>query len=107
MILTGTCSWTEKNSFKVVSFTRRMPEQQGEGYLTKKGGKQVSAINDKVKEISDKIEEHIVAVKGTLELADASLPDDELHGFMLKAMERMDDMQKLYNELAGHSESSH
>lgn len=60
----------------------------------------MSAINDKVKEISDKIEEHIVAVKGTLELADVSLPDDELHGFMLKAMERMDDVQKLYNELA-------
>lgn len=60
----------------------------------------MSAITDKVKEISNKIEEHIVAVKGTLELSDASLPDDELHGFMLKAMERMDDVQKLYNELA-------
>jgi len=60
----------------------------------------VSASNDKVIEISEKIEEHIVAVKGTLELADASLPDDELHDFMLKAMERMDDVQKLSNELA-------
>jgi uncharacterized coiled-coil DUF342 family protein len=60
----------------------------------------VSAINDKVKEISEKIEEHIVAVKGTLELADASLPDDELHDFMLKAMERMDEVQKLSNELS-------
>jgi len=84
----------------VVSFIRRIPEQQVGRDLKKKGGKQVSAINDKVKEISDKIEEHIVAVKGTLELADASLPDDELHGFMLKAMERMDDVQKMYNELA-------
>lgn len=60
----------------------------------------MSASNDKVIEISEKIEEHIVAVKGTLELADASLPDDELHDFMLKAMERMDDVQKLSNELA-------
>ena len=60
----------------------------------------MSASNDKVKEISEKIEEHIVAVKGTLELADASISDDELHDFMLKAMERMDDVQKLSNELA-------
>lgn len=59
----------------------------------------MSSINDKVKEISGKIEEHIVAVKGTLELADASLPDDELHDFILKDMERMDDLQKLSNEL--------
>ena len=61
----------------------------------------MSAINDKVKEISDKIEEHIVAVKGTLELADASISesDNELDGFVLKAMERMDDVQKLSNEL--------
>ena len=59
----------------------------------------MSSINDKVKEISDQIEEHIVAVKGTLELADASLPDDELHGLMLKSMERMDNVQKLSNEL--------
>jgi hypothetical protein len=61
----------------------------------------VSAINDKVKEISDKIEKHIVAVKGTLELADASMPDDELHDFILKDMQRMDDLQKLSNELVG------
>ena len=60
----------------------------------------MSTISDKVKEISAKIEEHIVAVKGTLELADASLPDDELHEFILKDMERMDDVQKLSNELA-------
>ena len=62
----------------------------------------MSAINDKVKEISGKIEEHIVAVKGTLELADASISesDNELDGFVLKAMERMDDVQKLSNELA-------
>ena len=60
----------------------------------------MSEINDKVKEISGKIEEHIVAVKGTLELADASISDDELDGFVLKAMERMDDVQKLSNELA-------
>ena len=59
----------------------------------------MSAINDKAKEISRKIEEHIVAVKGTLELADASISDDELHDFILKDMERMDDLQKLSNEL--------
>ena len=60
----------------------------------------MSSINDKVKEISDQIEKHIVAVKGTLELADASMPNDELHDIMMKDMERMDDLQKLSNELA-------
>lgn len=60
----------------------------------------MSAINDKLKEISNKIEEHIVAVKGTLELADASMPDNELHDFILRDMGRMDDVQKLSNELA-------
>ena len=60
----------------------------------------MSTIKDKVKEISDKIEKHIVAVKGTLELADASLPNDELHDFILRDMERMDEVQKLSNELA-------
>jgi hypothetical protein len=52
----------------------------------------VSAINDKVKEISDQIEEHIVAVKGTLELADASMSNDELHDIMMKEMKRMDEV---------------
>ena len=60
----------------------------------------MSSFNDKVKEISDQIEKHIVAVKGTLELADASMPNDELHDIMMKDMERMDDLQKLSNELA-------
>jgi DNA-binding winged helix-turn-helix (wHTH) protein len=50
--------------------------------------------------ISDKIEEHIMAVR-TLELADASISesDNELNSFVLKAMERMDDVQELSNEL--------
>jgi hypothetical protein len=59
----------------------------------------VSKINDKIKEISGMIDEHIVAVKGTLELADASLSEDDLHTFLLKAIERMDDVQKLSNEM--------
>jgi hypothetical protein len=59
----------------------------------------VSKIDDKIKEISGMIDEHIVAVKGTLELADASLSEDDLHTFLLKAIERMDDVQKLSNEM--------
>lgn len=59
----------------------------------------MSKINDKIKEISGMIDEHIVAVKGTLELADASLSEDDLHTFLLKAIERMDDVQKLSNEM--------
>jgi uncharacterized hydantoinase/oxoprolinase family protein len=57
----------------------------------------VSEIDNKLKEISDKINEHIIAVKGTLELVDTS--EDDLHSLLLKAIERMDNIQQLSNEM--------
>jgi len=57
----------------------------------------MSEIDNKLKEISDKINEHIIAVKGTLELVDTS--EDDLHNLLLKAIERMDNMQQLSNEM--------
>lgn len=51
--------------------------------------------NEKLAEISNQLEENILAVKGTLELIDASVTDDELHGLLLKAVERMDVIQRL------------
>jgi len=43
--------------------------------------------------------EHITTVKGTLELLDASVSEDDLHSLILKAIERMDKMQRLSDEL--------
>ncbi len=46
-------------------------------------------------EIAHQLEENILAVKGTLELIDVSVADDELSGLVLKAVERMDAIQRL------------
>jgi hypothetical protein len=57
----------------------------------------MSEIDSKLKEISDKINEHIIAVKGTLEVVDTS--EDDLHSLLLKAIERMDGIQQLSSEM--------
>ncbi|OHE55792.1 MAG: hypothetical protein A2Z47_06985 [Thermodesulfovibrio sp. RBG_19FT_COMBO_42_12] len=59
----------------------------------------MSESNNRLKEISDKMSEHIIAVKGTLELLDASVSEDDLHSLILKAVERMENMQRLSDEL--------
>jgi len=59
----------------------------------------MSEINEKLKEISDTMSEHIITVKGTLELLDASVTEDDLRSLVLKAIERMDNMQQLSDEL--------
>jgi len=61
----------------------------------------MSEMNSKLKEISDRMSEHIITVKGTLELLDASVTEDDLRSLILKAIERMEDMQKLSDELFG------
>ena len=53
----------------------------------------------RLKEISDKISAHITAVKGTLELLDASVSEEDLRSLILKAVERMDRMQALSDEM--------
>lgn len=59
----------------------------------------MSEINEKLKEISDTMSEHIITVKGTLELLDASVTEDDLRSLVLKAIERMENMQQLTDEL--------
>ena len=59
----------------------------------------MSEINNKLNEISDKMNEHMMAVKGTLELVDASVSEDDLHNLLLKAVKRMESMQTLSDEL--------
>jgi hypothetical protein len=59
----------------------------------------MSEINNRLKEMSDKMSEHIITVKGTLELLDASISEDDLRNLVLKAIERMENMQILSDEL--------
>jgi hypothetical protein len=59
----------------------------------------MSEINNRLKEMSDKMSEHIITVKGTLELLDASVSEDDLRNLILKAIERMENMQILSDEL--------
>ena len=54
--------------------------------------------NNKLDEISHQLNEHILAVKGTLELMDASVSEDDLRDLLLKAMQRMDSIQRLSND---------
>ncbi len=59
----------------------------------------MSDINNRLNEISDKMRGHIITVKGTLEVLDASVSEDDLSNLIARAIERMDDMQKLSDEL--------
>ena len=54
--------------------------------------------NNKLDELSNQLDENILAVKGTLELMDASITEDDLHELLLKAMQRMDIIQRLSSD---------
>ncbi len=53
----------------------------------------------KLDEIADQLDENILAVKGTLELIDTSVTEDDLHQLLLKAINRMDMLQRLSGEM--------
>jgi signal transduction histidine kinase len=55
--------------------------------------------NNKLDDISHQINDNILAVKGTLELMDTSVTEDDLHDLLLKAMQRMDSIQRLSNDM--------
>jgi hypothetical protein len=55
--------------------------------------------NHGLTDVSNQLNENIIAVKGTLELMDASVTEDELHELLLKAIDRMDIIQRLSNEM--------
>lgn len=54
---------------------------------------------NRIKEISDELNEHIIAVKGTLELVETSVSDGDLHNLIVKAVERVDTIQRLSHEM--------
>jgi len=55
--------------------------------------------DEKLKEISRALNEHIMAVKGTLDLMEASVSEADLQGLLTKAIERMDAIQGLSQEV--------
>lgn len=55
--------------------------------------------NNRLDEISHQLSENILAVKGTLELVDTSVTEDDLHELLLKAMQRMDTIQRLSSDI--------
>jgi hypothetical protein len=57
--------------------------------------------NSRLMEIADELNKHIIAVKGALELAEESAPSVELQDLLLKAVERMENIQILSNEMLG------
>lgn len=59
----------------------------------------MTEINNKLDEVSHQLSENILAVKGTLELMDSSVTEDDLHDLLLKAMQRMDNIQRLSNDM--------
>jgi hypothetical protein len=59
----------------------------------------MSERNNELDRISDQLNENILAVKGTLELVDTSVTEDELHELLIKAIERMDKIQRLSNDM--------
>ena len=55
--------------------------------------------NEKLQAISNELSEHITAVKGTLELIDASVEEEDLHNLVMKALKRMDGIHSLTAEM--------
>jgi hypothetical protein len=55
--------------------------------------------DNKLKGISREINEHVIAVKGTLELIEASVSESELQSLIRRAIERMDAIQELSQEV--------
>lgn len=62
-------------------------------------GENMAERNKKLDEIANQLDENILAIKGTLELIDTSVIEDELHQLLLKAIDRVDIIQRLSNEM--------
>jgi hypothetical protein len=59
----------------------------------------MSERNNELDRISEQLNENILAVKGTLELVDTSVTEDDLHELLLKAIERMDAIQRQLGDM--------
>ncbi len=59
----------------------------------------MSQRDNEIGRISDQLNEDILAVKGTLELVDTAVTEDDLHELLLKSIDRMDKIQRLSNDM--------
>lgn len=55
--------------------------------------------DEELEQISEQLDENILAVKGTLEVLDTAITEDELRELLLKAIARMDTIQSISGEL--------
>lgn len=55
--------------------------------------------SEELDQISEQLDENILAVKGTLELLDTAITEEELRELLLKAVARMDTIQGISNEM--------
>jgi len=58
----------------------------------------MATSDEKLMAISNELNEHIIAVKGVLELTEESA-SEELQGLISKAIKRMDAIERLSNEV--------
>lgn len=59
----------------------------------------MSRKSEELDQIAEQLDENILAVKGTLELLDTAINEDELRELLLKAVGRMDTIQNISGEL--------
>jgi hypothetical protein len=55
--------------------------------------------DEELDQIAEQLDENILAVKGTLELLDTAIDEDELRELLLKAVGRMDTIQNISIEM--------
>jgi hypothetical protein len=71
----------------------------GKGLFDLRSKAYMNEKNEKLEATLNELNEHITAVKGTLELIDASVEEDDLHNLVLKALKRMDTIYALSGEM--------
>ncbi|HET6515587.1 MAG TPA: hypothetical protein VFG09_10540 [Thermodesulfovibrionales bacterium] len=76
-----------------MTFSETGIQTPGRREKTMAGGKK------KIEDVSNELNENILAVKGTLELMEASVTEDELRGLLLKAIERMAIIETLSSDM--------
>ncbi len=59
----------------------------------------MSETDRKIDELAYQLDENLLAVKGTLELIDTSVTEDDLHQLLLKSIDRLDVIQRLSAEM--------
>jgi len=70
-----------------------------EGQRCKKGATMSKRTDEEFDQIAEQLDENILAVKGTLELLDTAITEDDLRELLLKAVGRMDTIQSISIEM--------